>query len=228
MSEKNEKIETGPSQDKKDKPVKEHESGVQAQSPSQSKNTENVKSKIPSEKKGGKVFPSRQQKSSSFAPDSEFEERVVAVNRVAKVVKGGRRFSFSALMVVGDKKGRVGFGLGKAKEVPEAIRKATQAAQKKLIMVPLDKGTIPHEIIGEFDAGKVLFRPAAEGTGVKAAGACRTIMELAGVKDVLTKSLKGNNPHNIVKATFSALRQLRSVEEIASVRGRDAKHLRIG
>ena len=179
-------------------------------------------------KKEGKSFPPRRQQSSSLPPDSEFEERVVAVNRVAKVVKGGRRFSFSALMVVGDKKGRVGFGLGKAKEVPEAIRKATQMAQKRLIKVSLDKGTIPHEIIGEFDAGKVLFRPAAEGTGVKAAGACRTIMELAGVKDVLTKSLKGNNPHNIVKATFSALKQLRSVEEIASVRGKDAKGLRIG
>ena len=159
--------------------------------------------------------------------ESEFEERVVSVNRVAKVVKGGRRFSFSALMIVGDKRGRVGYGLGKAKEVPEAIRKGSQAAQKNLIEVPLDKGTIPHETIGEFDAGKILFRPAAEGTGVKAAGACRTIMELAGVKDVLTKSLRGNNPHNIVKATFKAFRQLRSVERIAALRGKDAKKLRI-
>ena len=186
-----------------------------------------AKAKKSSEKKDGKSSYARKKQSMAPAPDSEFEERVVAVNRVAKVVKGGRRFSFSALMVVGDKKGRVGFGLGKAKEVPEAIRKATQVAQKKLIEVPLDKGTIPHEIVGEFDAGKVLFRPAAEGTGVKAAGACRTIMELAGVKDVLTKSLRGNNPHNIVKATFRALRQLRSVEEIASVRGKEAKYLRI-
>ena len=154
-------------------------------------------------------------------------EKLVAVNRVAKVVKGGRRFSFAALMIVGDKKGRVGYGLGKAKEVPEAIRKATQAAQKNLIAVPLDRGTIPHEILGEYDAGKILFKPAAEGTGVKAAGACRSILELAGIKDVLTKSLRGNNPHNIVKATFDALKQLRSVEQVASVRGKEAKGLRI-
>lgn len=160
-------------------------------------------------------------------PDSEFEERVVAVNRVAKVVKGGRRFSFSALMIVGDKKGKVGFGLGKAKEVPEAIRKATQAAHKNMVRVPLDRGTIPHQVLGEFDAGKILFKPAAQGTGVKAAGACRTIMELAGVKDVLTKSLRGTNPHNVVKATFKALTQLRSVEMIAKVRGLEAKSLRI-
>ena len=208
---------------------KEETTTEQVQARLESKNTEAPKAKKgPPDKKENKSFPPRRQQSSSAPADSEFEERVVAVNRVAKVVKGGRRFSFSALMVVGDKKGRVGFGLGKAKEVPEAIRKATQVAQKKLIKVSLDKGTIPHEIIGEFDAGKVLFRPAAEGTGVKAAGACRTIMELAGVKDVLTKSLRGNNPHNIVKATFSALKQLRSVEEVASVRGKDAKHLRIG
>lgn len=161
------------------------------------------------------------------APVSEFEERVVAVNRVAKVVKGGRRFSFAALMIVGDKKGRVGYGLGKAKEVPEAIRKATQAAQKSMINVPLDSGTIPHQITGEFDAGKILFKPAATGTGVKAAGACRSIMELAGVSDVLTKSLRGNNPHNIVKATFDALKNLRSVEQVAKIRGKEAQGLRI-
>lgn len=161
------------------------------------------------------------------APTPEFEERVVAVNRVAKVVKGGRRFSFSALMIVGDKKGRVGFGLGKAKEVPEAIRKATQSAQKNLISVPLDGGTIPHEILGEFDAGKILFKPAAQGTGVKAAGACRAILELAGVRDVLTKSLRGTNPHNVVKATFKALSDLRSAEEIANARGKEAKGLRL-
>ncbi len=158
---------------------------------------------------------------------TELEERVVAVNRVAKVVKGGRRFSFSALMIVGDKKGKVGYGLGKAKEVPEAIRKATQEAYKTMIDVPLDNGTIPHEILGEFDAGKILFKPAAEGTGVKAAGACRSILELAGVRNVLTKSLRGNNPHNIVKATFKALRELRSVEMIAKARDKDVKGLRI-
>nr|WP_127718515.1 30S ribosomal protein S5 [Halobacteriovorax sp. HLS] len=158
---------------------------------------------------------------------SEFEERVVAVNRVAKVVKGGRRFSFAALMIVGDKKGRVGYGLGKAKEVPEAIRKATQAAQKNMVHVPLDNGTIPHQILGEYDAGKILFKPAAHGTGVKAAGACRSIMELAGVTDVLTKSLRGNNPHNIVKATFDALKHLRSVDQVAKLRGKEAQGLRI-
>ena len=161
------------------------------------------------------------------AVQSEFEERVVAVNRVAKVVKGGRRFSFSALMIVGDKKGRVGYGLGKAKEVPEAIRKATQAAQRQMINVPIDNGTIPHEILGEFDAGKILFKPASEGTGVKAAGACRSILELAGVRNVLTKSQRGNNPHNIVKATFEALKGLRSAEQVAAVRGKDVNGLRL-
>jgi small subunit ribosomal protein S5 len=157
----------------------------------------------------------------------EIEERVVSVSRVAKVVKGGRRFSFSALMIVGDKKGRVGYGLGKAKEVPEAIRKATQEAHKSMISVPLDGGTIPHEIIGAFDAGQILFKPAAEGTGVKAAGACRSILELAGVRNVLTKSLRGNNPHNIVKATFKALRGLRSLEMVAQLREKDKNGLRI-
>lgn len=157
---------------------------------------------------------------------TELEERVVAVNRVAKVVKGGRRFSFSALMIVGDKKGKVGYGLGKAKEVPEAIRKATQEAYKNMITVPLDNGTIPHEILGEFDAGKILFKPAANGTGVKAAGACRSILELAGVHNILTKSLRGNNPHNVVKATFKALKELRSVEAIAKARDKDVKGLR--
>jgi small subunit ribosomal protein S5 len=158
----------------------------------------------------------------------DLEERVVAVNRVAKVVKGGRRFSFSALVIVGDKKGKIGYGLGKAKEVPDAIRKASQVAAKKMISIPVEGGTIPHEVLGEFDAGKILFKPAADGTGIKAAGACRTILELAGIKDVLTKSLRGSNPHNVVKATFGAMKQLRSVEEIAKTRGVDSKSLRIG
>ena len=157
----------------------------------------------------------------------DIEERVVAVNRVAKVVKGGRRFSFSALIIVGDKKGKVGFGLGKAKEVPEAIRKGTQEAEKNMIKVPIDSGTIPHTVLGAFDAGKILFKPAAEGTGVKAAGSCRTILELAGIRNVLTKSLRGNNPHNIVKATFDALAQLRSVEQVANVRDIDLKETRL-
>ena len=159
------------------------------------------------------------------APD--IEERVVAVNRVAKVVKGGRRFSFSALVIVGDGKGRVGYGLGKAKEVPDAIRKASQEATKKMIQIPIENGTIPHTIMGEFDAGKILFKPASNGTGVKAAGACRSILELVGIKDVLTKSLRGSNPHNVVKATFAAFKALRSVETIAAARGVDAKSLRI-
>jgi len=156
-----------------------------------------------------------------------YEERVVAVNRVAKVVKGGRRFSFAALIVLGDKNGRVGFGLGKAKEVPDAIRKAGQAASKNLIHVQLDNGTLPHEIIGAFGAGKILFKPAGDGTGIKAAGACRSILELAGVKNVLTKSLRGNNPHNVVKATFNALKSVRSAKEISQLRGIDAKSVRL-
>jgi len=176
---------------------------------------------------GGKRRNAPAPKKKPVVNGTELEERVVAVARVAKVVKGGRRFSFSALMIVGDKKGKVGYGLGKAKEVPEAIRKATQEAYKSMIDVPLDNGTIPHEIMGEFDAGKILFKPAAEGTGVKAAGACRSILELAGVRNVLTKSLRGNNPHNVVKATFKALKGLRSPERIAQIREKSVKGLRI-
>ncbi|MCY4523579.1 MAG: 30S ribosomal protein S5 [Halobacteriovoraceae bacterium] len=157
----------------------------------------------------------------------ELEERVVSVSRVAKVVKGGRRFSFSALIIVGNKNGKVGYGLGKAKEVPEAIKKAIQAAQRKMITVPIENGTIPHRIIGYYNAGKILFLPASEGTGVKAAGACRSILELAGVRNVLTKSLRGNNPHNIVKATFHALRKMRSVEQIAKLRNLAPKAIRL-
>lgn len=192
-------------------------------------NTNNAEVEAKSEKKaparkGGKRGAPRKKQTSM---DVELEERVVAVNRVAKVVKGGRRFSFSALMIVGDKNGRVGYGLGKAKEVPEAIRKATQAAQKAMISVPLDGDTIPHQVLGEFDAGRILFKPASAGTGVKAAGACRSILELAGVKDVLTKSLRGTNPHNVVKATFEALRALRSAEQVAKARGLDPKTIRL-
>jgi small subunit ribosomal protein S5 len=190
--------------------------------------TENTEK--PVEKKAANAKPKRAPRApkkpeNNGAPD--VEERVVAVNRVAKVVKGGRRFSFSALVVVGDGKGRVGYGLGKAKEVPDAIRKASQVATKKMISVPIENGTIPHTIMGEFDAGKILFKPASEGTGVKAAGACRSILELVGIKDVLTKSLRGSNPHNVVKATFAAFKALRSVETIAKARGVEAKGLRI-
>ncbi|MFL5784770.1 MAG: 30S ribosomal protein S5 [Bacteriovoracaceae bacterium] len=156
----------------------------------------------------------------------DLEERVVAVNRVAKVVKGGRRFSFAALIVVGDKNGRVGYGLGKAKEVPDAIRKAGMKASKRMIKVSIENGTIPHEVLGLFGAGQVLLKPAGEGTGIKAAGACRSILELAGVKNVLTKSVRGSNPHNIVKATFHALKGLRSLEDVAAARGVQTKGLR--
>lgn len=176
--------------------------------------------------KGGDKKAPRQQAAQADGLNVDLEERVVAVNRVAKVVKGGRRFSFAALIVVGDKNGKVGYGLGKAKEVPDAIRKAGQKAAKKMIQVPIENGTIPHEILGNFGAGKVLMKPAGEGTGIKAAGACRSILELAGVRNVLTKSLRGSNPHNIVKATFSALKGLRSVESIAAVRGVETKGLR--
>ncbi|MAX65645.1 MAG: 30S ribosomal protein S5 [Bacteriovoracaceae bacterium] len=189
--------------------------------------TENKQAASPAEKKDKKPAraPRGNKRQETSAPD--VEERVVAVNRVAKVVKGGRRFSFSALVIVGDQKGKVGYGLGKAKEVPDAIRKASQEAAKKMITVPVEDGTIPHEVLGEFDAGKILFKPAAVGTGVKAAGACRTILELAGIKNVLTKSLRGSNPHNVVKATFEAFRQMRSVDEVAQSRGVDSKSLRI-
>jgi len=182
---------------------------------------EATEKKAPRSKRPSSRPPKKQE------PVSEFEERVVAVNRVAKVVKGGRRFSFSALVIVGDKKGRVGYGLGKAKEVPDAIRKASQVAAKKMINVPIEDGTFPHTIMGEFDAGKILFKPASVGTGVKAAGACRSILELAGVKNVLTKSLRGSNPHNVVKATFAAFKGLRSVEQVSKARGVETKGLRL-
>ena len=150
----------------------------------------------------------------------ELKDKVVHISRVAKVVKGGRRFSFSALVVVGDGKSTVGYGMGKAKEVPEAIRKGLEQAKKDLIRVPVIDGTIPFEVNGKFGAGYVMLKPASEGTGVIAGGGVRAVVEAAGIQNVLTKCIGSNNPHNMVKATFAALKDLKFPEEIASRRGK--------
>jgi len=162
----------------------------------------------------------------NFEDIGELVDNVVFINRVAKVVKGGRRFSFSALVVVGDQRGYVGAGLGKANEVPEAIRKGTEQAKKNIFKIPLIGGTIPHEVLGHFGSGSVLLRPASAGTGVIAGGAVRPLLEVAGVQDILTKCIGTSNPHNVIRATVDALEQLRSAEDFASARGKTLDEIR--
>ncbi|MBQ4568538.1 MAG: 30S ribosomal protein S5 [Ruminococcus sp.] len=155
----------------------------------------------------------------------DLKERVVAINRVSKTVKGGRIYKFAALVVVGDGEGTIGFGIGKAGEVPDAIRKGIEDAKKNLVKISLRGTTIPHEIIGAYGAGRVLMKPAAPGTGVIAGGPVRAVLEVAGVKDIRTKALRSNNPCNVVRATFQGLMNLRTAEQVAAVRGKSVKEI---
>ena len=167
----------------------------------------------------------RNSKRNGNTGEPEMKERIVAINRVSKTVKGGRVMKFSVLVVVGDEKGTVGFGIGKAAEVPDAIRKGIEEAKKHLVTISLKGNTIPHEVIGKFGAGEVLLKPAAPGTGVIAGGAVRAVVEAAGIKDIRTKALRSNNPCNVVSATMEGLTRLRTVEQAAAVRGKTAKEI---